>query len=185
MDEEYEKIIKKIDDFNEHNLVQRLSDLSEEILNEVALDVASDDLTELEKALVCVALYWFNQDVTEEKGYCSNASKNKKVDTLSRGEYDYEGGRGGEIGAFWWSCSPYKIAGSTSNNLDMFTRQFFSQDSSTSGKSAPPQVGNIFYRQQDDGSHCGIVVKVDAENKKFWTILRRIQKYLLIILKKL
>jgi hypothetical protein len=54
-----------------------------------------------------------------------------------RGEYNYENGRGGAIGAFWWVCGLYKIAGSTSNNLDMFTRQFFSQNTSSMGKSAP------------------------------------------------
>ena len=54
--------------------------------------------------------------------------KSKKINTLSIGEYNYEGGRGGEIGAFWHICGKYKIFGDTNNNLEMYNRQQISQD---------------------------------------------------------
>ena len=271
-DTEYKNIIQKLNDIQYRSAIRRLNDLSTDALPSMELDIAPSDLTELEKALVCIALYWFRENVTEEGGYCNNASKHKIVQTKSRGEYSYKGGpgvagHGGEIGAFWWAQFPDRIFGvePSSYNNDNYSRQQMSQNygSYSKGSNAPcnntgwasycaafvsfcylealatlnvdpfikvlggtsgfdkiiyesygvvknwwgteynigskgasvdkslignfirvlkddvkasnyintsPKVGNIFYHQRTGGGHCGIVVKVDDANKKYYTI---------------
>lgn len=88
-----DKIIQTINDAKVAHLsglladAKRLSDLldakkPEEIRagmeNANHLMIAPEGITELEKAIVCVALYWFYRDVKEDHPTCGNASNGMK-----------------------------------------------------------------------------------------------------------
>jgi len=78
---------------NVKELKQLLADLSGGAVDKQAVEDATlmlppDDITELEKAIVCVALYWLGKDVREDN-YCGNnknASKFGKFESLDIGK---------------------------------------------------------------------------------------------------
>jgi len=112
--ERYNNLIKKLNDLQYANLMHKLNDLAEEYADDIVLDSATDSLTELEKALVCVALYWYDEGVKEDgnkncgAGKNKNISEDKVVKTLSN-NLSNDKIMGGEIGAFFETCFDWNI----------------------------------------------------------------------------
>ena len=118
MDNRYNTLIQKIDDLRDYNLMNKLDDLSNLIVDYskginplVNIDTTTNDLTALEKTLVCVALYWLYKDVKEIKcgSEFANSSSEKVVHSLTFPNTENKKIMGGEIGAFWQVVEKYKV----------------------------------------------------------------------------
>ena len=113
--EKYNELREKINDLHYYTLLQKLDDLSELWVDDVDID-SSEVLTELEKSLVCISLYWFYQGVLEDgnkgcgSGKNKNISEDKIVPTLSN-NLSKSKVSGGEIGAFFETCFDWNVFG--------------------------------------------------------------------------
>jgi hypothetical protein len=90
----YKKISRAINEPHYRRVVSRLNDLSEKVVSKSIIQnrhsylVPPDDITDLEKAIVCVALYWLDKDIKED-GFCKNTSAKVTFKTLSAAADDY------------------------------------------------------------------------------------------------
>ena len=242
-DKEYNNILDRLNDIKYNELKHKLDDLSNSIVSykdnegvpSFVLDVPSADLTELEKSLVCIALYWLYKDVREKVcagGSGPNWGADAVVHTLSVPNVKNEKIDGGYIGMFFKVCGLngvfnigiidtsgkkcsgtdfriswcavfssfiwleslvnlglqsddpdhkkyYEILKTTNGRVKTDHKNYEKAESNSFIGSliklggevvSEPEVGNFFFRETGAGGHCGIVVKVDKVNKKYYTI---------------